>query len=274
MEVHAALAALAEPTRFRIIALLAERPMTVGEVAVALGALQPQTSKHLQALEAAGVIRIHRLGRRRVATLDRDAMGAIAEWFSGLAAPQADDTVLAEYAAGIAAVQERAADGPRGAAQHLVLERVIPAAGPDVWHAWTDPRVATLWWAPRHFDVVRCEVSPTPGAPVSLVLREGDGAEYSSVGRVQEVEPERRLVYELSPVDAEGRPQVRVLHDVVLEPDEAATRVRLTLRAEGAGPEAAPMLAGLQPGWEQLLDGLAELLAVGRRTRRPLGWEA
>lgn len=273
MELQPALAALAEPTRFRILGLLAESPRTVGEVAAAIGALQPQTSKHLQALEAAGVIRVHRLGRRRVAAVDRETMQALAAWFGGLARDTDDDRVLADYESGIAAARAQAAAGRDGAAEQVDLERVLPAPPAAVWRAWTDPASAARWWAPRHFEVVRCEASAEPGARVSLVLREGDGAEYASVGTVQEAVEGRRLVYELSPVDAEGRPHLRVVHDVVLEPEGDGTRVRLGIRAEGGGAEAAPMLAGLRPGWSQLLDGLAELLR-DPGTRRSLGWEA
>jgi predicted transcriptional regulator len=51
IEMQAALAVVGEPTRFRILQLLAEGPCTVGEVATGIGALQPQTTKHLHALD-------------------------------------------------------------------------------------------------------------------------------------------------------------------------------------------------------------------------------
>ena len=44
LDVQGVLQAIGEPTRFRIIELLATRPHAVGEVAEALGALQPQTT--------------------------------------------------------------------------------------------------------------------------------------------------------------------------------------------------------------------------------------
>lgn len=273
MEIQQALAAIAEPTRFRIVLLLAESPRTVGEVAAALNALQPQTTKHLQALEAAGVIRVHRLGRRRVAAVDREAMRSLAGWFDALARVQDDDRMLDGYSTATEAVQARIAAGRDDGAEHVAIERVLAAPPAIVWRAWTDPDIAARWWAPRHFTVVRCEMAPEPGARVSLVLREGDGAEYASRGEVEDVVAESLLVYDLSPVDADGRTYFRVRHELTLEHAGGGTRVRLALDASGAGAGAASMLAGLRPGWSQLLDGLAALLA-DEGTRRSLGWEA
>ena len=51
---HESLAALADPARWRLVSLLAERPRSVGVLAQLAGARQPQTTKHLQTLERAG----------------------------------------------------------------------------------------------------------------------------------------------------------------------------------------------------------------------------
>src|SRR3954471_13963601 len=63
------LAAVADPARWRLVSLLAERPRSVGVLAQLAGARQPQTTKHLQVLERAGVVVSHRLGQRRVYAL-------------------------------------------------------------------------------------------------------------------------------------------------------------------------------------------------------------
>ncbi|MES9609888.1 metalloregulator ArsR/SmtB family transcription factor, partial [Actinomadura sp. NPDC000929] len=61
--------ALADPVRWRLVALLAERPRPVGVLAQLAGARQPQTTKHLQTLERAGVVTSQRAGQRRVYAL-------------------------------------------------------------------------------------------------------------------------------------------------------------------------------------------------------------
>ncbi|WP_348788942.1 metalloregulator ArsR/SmtB family transcription factor [Leifsonia sp. NPDC080035] len=251
MEAQQALAAIGEPTRFRILGVLASGPRTVGEVAAAIGALQPQTTKHLQLLEAVGVITVERLGRRRLARVDRDAVRELADWLGGLASATADDDALQQYAAAVRA---------GGATADILLQRTIAATPDAVWRAWTDPAQAARWWAPRHFEVVRCSVAAEAGAPVELVLREGDGAEYASAGVVRSVHDGRQLIFDLSPVDETGRPVFEVIVDAVLDPSGDGTALRVHITARGADADAAPMLAGLEPGWSQQLDRLGELL--------------
>jgi uncharacterized protein YndB with AHSA1/START domain/DNA-binding transcriptional ArsR family regulator len=260
MDAQQAFAAIGEPTRFRILTLLADGPRTVGEVAAALGALQPQTTKHLQALEAAGVVRVQRLGRRRLASVDREALATLAGWLSGLAVATEDDRALEGYAAAVAQAEREAARSPLSV--DVALERRIDAPREAVWRAWTDPEVAARWWAPRHFDVVRCRIAPQPGAPVELVIREGDGAEYTAAGVVSDVETGTRIAFDLSPRDAQGR----VLFPVSIEVRLAGgpeTMVTVAIHADGGDRATAAMLAGLEPGWSQQLDRLEELLTRG-----------
>ena len=52
----AALRAMAEPTRLRLVALCAESELTVTELATILGQSQPRISRHLKVLCEAGVL--------------------------------------------------------------------------------------------------------------------------------------------------------------------------------------------------------------------------
>lgn len=260
MEVQPQLAAMAEPTRFRIIELLSTRACTVGEVAQHLDALQPQTTKHIQALERAGVIRVHKLGRRRVARLDRDSMSALSAFFAGLSVPAGDDAVLDDYEAAIAREGARSLDND---ARVLDFERQLPASVADVWAAWTDPERAVLWWAPRHFEVDVWEFAPQEGAPIRFVLREGDATTYESAGTVDEVEPGGGLAFRLAPLGSDGEPLFTARHTMTLTAAAAATVLRLRIEVSGVRSEAAPAVAGLEPGWTQLLDNLGRRLESG-----------
>lgn len=252
-DVQRALAAVGEPTRFRILELLAARPYTVGEVAEAVGALQPQTTKHLQVLAAAGVVRVHKLGRRRVARLDRAALARLGRYFARLAESDPDDAVLDAYESAIRA--EPTGDGRRV----LRFSRTVPAPAGEVWTAWTDPARAARWWAPRHFTVGAFEIAPRARAPIRVVLRDGDSAEYESRGRVEEVERCRRLVFTLAPVDEAGTPLLSARHTLTIHGGRP-TRMDLAIEVSDVRPEAAPVVAGLEPGWSQLLDALAAFL--------------
>lgn len=249
-----AFAAMGEPTRFRILELLAASARTVGGVAEAIGALQPQTTKHLQVLEAAGLITIHKLGRRRVASLDRAAFANLATWLENRAQPDRDDETLQAYGRAIA--QEEAS---AGGARAFSLRAQVDASVEAVWRAWTDPQLAARWWAPPHFDVREFEIRPTAGAVIRFALGEPGGATYRSEGRVIEADQGRRLVFALAPLDATGEALFDAVHTVELRAVGDATIVELRIEADGVRPGGVEAVAGLEPGWNQLLQGLAAL---------------
>jgi DNA-binding transcriptional ArsR family regulator len=73
-------AALADPTRRAIIALLAEGEATVSEITQPFAISQPAISRHLKVLEQAGLIetRIDRQSRPR--RLKPEALAATSDW--------------------------------------------------------------------------------------------------------------------------------------------------------------------------------------------------
>jgi DNA-binding transcriptional ArsR family regulator len=75
-----ALTALAEPTRREILRLLLEEPRSVGELAAALDANQPSTSKHLRVLREAGLVHVHPDAQRRVYLLRPDGFAELDAW--------------------------------------------------------------------------------------------------------------------------------------------------------------------------------------------------
>jgi DNA-binding transcriptional ArsR family regulator len=77
-----ALTALAEPTRREILRLLLEEPRSVGELAAALDANQPSTSKHLRVLREAGLVHVHPDAQRRVYALRSDGFAELEAWLA------------------------------------------------------------------------------------------------------------------------------------------------------------------------------------------------
>lgn len=73
-------AALADPHRRAIMALLLERPRTVGEIVDGCGLSQPGTSKHLRVMREAGLVQVHRDAQRRVYALDMAAVAELDAW--------------------------------------------------------------------------------------------------------------------------------------------------------------------------------------------------
>jgi DNA-binding transcriptional ArsR family regulator len=75
-------AALAEPHRRTLLALLLERPRAVGELVERLGLSQPGTSKHLRVLREAGLVRVQKQAQRRVYALEPAPLAELDAWLA------------------------------------------------------------------------------------------------------------------------------------------------------------------------------------------------
>ncbi|HEX2414041.1 MAG TPA: metalloregulator ArsR/SmtB family transcription factor [Thermoleophilaceae bacterium] len=83
----AALTALSDPTRRRIVALLAEGPRTATELHRQFPIAGPAVSRHLRVLREAGLVEERRTpedGRVRLYELRPEPLGELARWLDGL----------------------------------------------------------------------------------------------------------------------------------------------------------------------------------------------
>lgn len=87
-------AALADPTRARIVEKLAVQPMAVGELAAGLPVTRPAVSQHLKVLKEARLVRDEAQGTRRIYAIDPAGLGALRAWLDRFW-----DQSLAAYAA-------------------------------------------------------------------------------------------------------------------------------------------------------------------------------
>ena len=74
------LAALADPTRRRIVEMLAARPMTSGDIAGSFDVSASAISQHLKVLRGARLVRVRAEAQRRIYLLDPDGVEEIADW--------------------------------------------------------------------------------------------------------------------------------------------------------------------------------------------------
>jgi DNA-binding transcriptional ArsR family regulator len=74
--------ALADPTRRRIVELLAEEERSVGEVASHFQVSRPAVSRHLRVLREAGVVNARGDAQRRIYRLDPKALGQAEDWLA------------------------------------------------------------------------------------------------------------------------------------------------------------------------------------------------
>ena len=97
---HHLLAAVGHASRFRLFQLLAERERCVTELAAEVGLSQSCTTRHVQALVAAGAVVAKREGKRvRVRLrLERPEVAGLLAWCVGEAAAPGTATDVADHA--------------------------------------------------------------------------------------------------------------------------------------------------------------------------------
>lgn len=78
------LAALADPTRRRIVEMLAEGQMQAGEIARRFDMSSPAVSQHLQTLKRAHLVRVRVDAQRRIYELDPAGFGELEQWLGGI----------------------------------------------------------------------------------------------------------------------------------------------------------------------------------------------
>ncbi|GAA1921163.1 metalloregulator ArsR/SmtB family transcription factor [Microbacterium aoyamense] len=81
-ELSAVFSALADPTRRAILARLTEGPATVGDLAEPFALSLPTVSRHIAALEKAGLVRKSRRGQERVVELESARLRDAEEWIA------------------------------------------------------------------------------------------------------------------------------------------------------------------------------------------------
>jgi uncharacterized protein YndB with AHSA1/START domain/DNA-binding transcriptional ArsR family regulator len=264
--------ALGDGARWRIVELLAERPRSVGELAELVGLRQPQTTKHLQTLARAGLVTVFPLGQRRVCAIETAPLKALEDRLRELvetaAAHQGDRDVIARYRAAIEE-EAAAADRDRWADERTFsFERVLAASPDAVWRHWADPELLASWWAPSSMTITDCALEPKPGGRVVLEYRDPEGLRYRSEGRVHAAQEPQRLVFDLSVLDASGAVSFTGHYDLTLAAVPDGTRLRLGLRITETTVEAVPYIAGIEPGWEQVLGNLAAAVEVSQHTTK------
>jgi DNA-binding transcriptional ArsR family regulator len=78
------LVVLADPTRRRIVELLAGGALCAGEIASRFDVSAPAVSQHLKALRNANLVQVRRDAQRRIYELNPEGVGELAEWIDRL----------------------------------------------------------------------------------------------------------------------------------------------------------------------------------------------
>jgi DNA-binding transcriptional ArsR family regulator len=79
-----AFAALADPTRRKVLEQLRRGPRPVSEIAARLPVSRPAVSQHLKVLKGAGLVREERRGAQHIYEIDPKGFGPLRAWLDQL----------------------------------------------------------------------------------------------------------------------------------------------------------------------------------------------
>ncbi|MGW5644026.1 metalloregulator ArsR/SmtB family transcription factor [Saccharopolyspora sp. NPDC003752] len=267
----ALLAALADPARWRLVSLLAERPRSVGVLAQLAEARQPQTTKHLQTLERAGIVTSQRTGQRRIYALRPGPLRDLAAALNRLAdaADQAGGPreTYDRYGASLDAERLAAGDSGWADGRSFGFHRSLAGRPELVWRHLTDPALLARWWVPDDLCVSELVFEARPGGRIVQEYRDvedtGDSEPVAgrAEGVVEDVRPGERLTYRLSPLLPDGGFAFTAHVDLCLRPTGTGAELDAHWRITDSTVYSADFIAGIEIGFGQCLDKLAATLA-------------
>lgn len=142
----------------------------------------------------------------------------------------------------------------------LTITRKFAAPRALVFGAWTESKHLAQWFGPRGFTIPECAVDARVGGRLFIVMRAPDGATHPMRGIFQEVVQDERLSFTNIALNADGEMLLEGTTTVTFADEGGGTRMTLTTYAEGAVGIVERMLDGMEAGWSQSLDKLAEHL--------------
>jgi|SRR5665213_1301352 len=148
----------------------------------------------------------------------------------------------------------------------LVLNRVFDAPREMVWRAWTDPAQFTQWWGPARFTNPVCRADVRPGGEIYIEMRGPDGKVYPMSGTFQDVVEPERIVFRSGALDGEGKLMFEIMTTVTFADQGGKTALKLEAKIVSETALAPQHLVGMEQGWNQSLDRLAELVTKGSVT--------
>jgi uncharacterized protein YndB with AHSA1/START domain len=145
--------------------------------------------------------------------------------------------------------------------REVVITRVFDAPRELVFRAWTDSKIMKQWYGPKVFTNTVCELDVRVGGSWRIVMRGPDGVEYPGRGVYREIVKPERLVFTSEATDKDGKVILAGLATVTFAEEGGKTKLTLRVRATAMVDYAVAFLGGMEAGWSQSLDGLAEELA-------------
>ncbi|WP_372346238.1 metalloregulator ArsR/SmtB family transcription factor [Streptomyces sp. KL116D] len=270
----ALLSALADPVRWRLVGLLADQPRSVGVLAQLAEARQPQTTKHLQTLERAGVVTSQRTGQRRIYALESaplrelaTALGRLAEAADRDGGPRA---AFDRYGAELRAERLAAATAGWADGRSFRFRRSLAGDPESVWRHLTEAPLLARWWTPDDLRVSELVFEARPGGRIVQEYRDAEDAGDADLvagraeGTVEEALPRERLAYRLSPLLPDGGTAFTAHVELAFRPSGPGTDLDVRYEVTDSTVDSADFIAGIEIGFGQSLDKLVATVDAAR----------
>lgn len=140
----------------------------------------------------------------------------------------------------------------------LTFTRFLDAPPELVFDVWTKAEHLKHWFAPRTFTTPEAEVDLRVGGRYRFVMRDPQGNDYPCGGEYREIVPARKLVFTNNAYAQDGEQLLDGLTAVTFQAEKGGTRLTVETSATALKPIAEGMLAGMEQGWNETLDKMAE----------------
>lgn len=144
--------------------------------------------------------------------------------------------------------------------QPLHIQRVINAPRQAIWDAWTQPKQFKQWFMPSPYGVADCSFDLRVGGAIAINTQAPDGSIMPLAGEYRVVDAPNKLVMTNAPLDADGNKLFEVLHTIELHEHDGQTTLDITAEVIMATEQADPFLAGMEPGLNQALDQMTQIV--------------
>jgi uncharacterized protein YndB with AHSA1/START domain len=144
--------------------------------------------------------------------------------------------------------------------REVVVTRVFDAPRSLVFKVWTEPKHMQRWFGPKTFTNPVCEVDLRVGGKWRVVMRAPNGEEFPAAGVYQEIVEPEHLVFTNNAIDKDGNIIIEGFTTVTFAEENGKTKLTLQTRGIARVPYAAAYLQGMEAGWSQSLEKLAEEL--------------
>lgn len=148
--------------------------------------------------------------------------------------------------------------------KELIITRIFDAPRELVFKAWVDPKMMAKWWGPKGVTNPICDIDAKVGGKIHIVMLAGKelgtfaGQRWPMKGTFKKVKPPELLVFVNQAVDEDDNLLIDALTTVTFEEENGKTKMTMKTSAKGVSVQAPQMLEGMEAGWNQSFDKLAD----------------